>query len=99
MSRPVAFRLPEDDYGVLCVFAEAAGLSVGKYAERCVLEATQTEAFTASGPKTAFSSGLEASLPKEPDTEGDFDGRNFVTRQKRIDTLKNRLQQPTKRIT
>ena len=54
MSRPVAFRLPDDDYGVLCVFAEAAG---------------------------------------------DFDGRNFVTRQQRIDTLKNRLQQPTKRIT
>ena len=90
-SRPVAFRVPENDYGLLCAFAEAAGLSVGKFAERCVLEATQ--AFTEKGvtTKTAFSVGIEASLPAEPDTQGHFDGRNFVTRQQRINTLKNRI--------
>jgi len=65
-SRPVSFRVPVEDWGSLQGRAEAAGLSVGAFAARCVLEVVHPpllEASSTEGQPYTGSFGIEASLP------------------------------------
>ena len=91
-SRPVSFRVPIERWSRMAARADAAGVSVGAWAERCVLEALDANPST---PLTGMF-GAEAAMPPERDqTPGEAayqaEREAQAERQARLDGLRGIL--------